>query len=125
SSPSRSQCMGGVAGASHRRSSERSRLPRLRSSSARSSRPASGPISRTRRRSSKVDELSTDTHLGGSQLGKGGPLERAAPFAILTSGNEKNSAAFDLTQRYAFGFEAVKATAGAMNINFHQGMTRG
>ncbi len=50
--------------------------------------------------------------------GKGGPGERAAPFAALSSQNKNGGAAFATDgTRYAFGFDSVAATSDAMNVN--------
>jgi hypothetical protein len=61
--------------------------------------------------------FAVDLHKGGSVVGKGGGDERAAPFAALTGQNKKGNAAFDPTVRYAFGFEIIKATTTAKNVN--------
>lgn len=58
-----------------------------------------------------------DLHKGGPLAGKGGANEQAVPIASLTGQNQNGCAPFDLTQRYAFSFDAVPATASAMNVN--------
>jgi hypothetical protein len=56
-----------------------------------------------------------DLHKGGSVAGEGGGAERAQPFAVITK--RDNGAAFDTTQRYAFGFDVSPASASARNVN--------
>ena len=51
-----------------------------------------------------------DLHKGGPLPGKGGAGEQAVPIAAIACG-------FDATQRYAFSFDAVAATASAKNVN--------
>ena len=58
-----------------------------------------------------------DLHQGGPLQGKGGSDEQATPIVALWGQNANGCAAFDLTQRYAFNFDAVPATANAMNVN--------
>jgi len=58
-----------------------------------------------------------DLHKGGPLTGKGGSDEQAVPIAALTGQNEHSCEPFDLTQRYAFGFDIVSATDSAMNVN--------
>jgi hypothetical protein len=58
-----------------------------------------------------------DLHEGGPLPGKGGSDERAIPIASLTGQNLKGCSAFDLTRRYAFGYDVVPATSAAMNVN--------
>lgn len=61
--------------------------------------------------------FAVDLHKGGPLIGKGGGDERAVAVGALTGQNKHGNAAFDPTVRYAFGFEIVKATASAKNIN--------
>lgn len=56
-----------------------------------------------------------DLHKGGPLVGKGGPMEQAVPFAGFDA--QDNGQPFDSTQRYAFGYDLVPATAGAINVN--------
>ncbi len=58
-----------------------------------------------------------DLHQGGPLAGKGGTEERAVPIAALTGQNKNGNIAFDLTKRYALGFDAVPATKNAQNVN--------
>jgi hypothetical protein len=58
-----------------------------------------------------------DLHKGGSLSDADGAAMDAAPFAALTGLNQQGNVAFDPTTTYAFGFEVVKATKGAHNIN--------
>lgn len=58
-----------------------------------------------------------DLHKGGPLPGKGGSGEQAIPFAALTGQNENGCEPFDLTQRYAFGFDVVSASNLALNVN--------
>jgi hypothetical protein len=58
-----------------------------------------------------------DLHKGGPLAGKGGSGEQAVPIAAFTGQNKNGNAAFDTTQRYAFGFDIVPATASAQNVN--------
>ena len=58
-----------------------------------------------------------DLHKGGDLSGKGGSNEQATPIAALTGQNENGCAPFDLTQKYAFGFDVVDATDSALNVN--------
>jgi hypothetical protein len=76
----------------------------------------------------KVAELDgpwvVDLHKGGPLPGKGGDGEQAVPFAELDAQNLNGNAPFDPTERYAFGFDLVPATASANNVNLDaQGMT--
>lgn len=57
-------------------------------------------------------------------LHKGGPLDDADanpmdawPVAALTGENKDGNKAFDPTMKYAFGFEILKATTSAKNVN--------
>jgi hypothetical protein len=65
----------------------------------------------------KVAELdgpwAIDLHKGGPLPGKGGSDEQAFPIATLDNQNLNGGAAFDPTVRYAFGFDAIPATASA------------
>ena len=56
-----------------------------------------------------------DLHQGGSLAGKGGGDERAVPLVSMTG--KTAGGALDPTRRYAFGFDVVKASATAMNVN--------
>ncbi len=58
-----------------------------------------------------------DLHLGGPLQGKGGNGEEAVAFTSFTGQNRNGGAAFDTTQRYAFGFDVVAASASAINVN--------
>lgn len=58
-----------------------------------------------------------DLHKGGTLADADGVALDAAPFAALTGLNQQGNVAFDPTTRYAFGFEVVKATKSAHNIN--------
>jgi hypothetical protein len=58
-----------------------------------------------------------DLHKGGPLEGKGGSDEQAVPIAALTGHNENNCEPFDLTQKYAVGFDVVQASESAMNVN--------
>lgn len=58
-----------------------------------------------------------DLHTGGPLPGKGGGDEQALPFAELDNENMNGNAAFDPTQRYAFGFDLVTATKDAKMVN--------
>jgi hypothetical protein len=58
-----------------------------------------------------------DLHKGGPLAGKGGSGEQAVSIAAFTGQNKNGNAAFDTTQRYAFGFDIVPATASAQNVN--------
>jgi hypothetical protein len=61
--------------------------------------------------------FAVDLHKGGPLAGAGGSDEQAVAVAAVTGQNKKRNAAFDPTTRYAFGFEVVKASTGAQNIN--------
>lgn len=58
-----------------------------------------------------------DLHKGGPLPGKGSLGEKAVPIASLSGQNLNGCSAFDLTQRYAFGYDVVPATSAAMNVN--------
>ena len=58
-----------------------------------------------------------DLHKGGPLPGKGGAGEQAVPIAAVTGQNANGCAPFDSTQRYAFGFDVVAASNGALNVN--------
>lgn len=60
-----------------------------------------------------------DLHQGGPLLGKGGSGEQAMPIAALTGQNENGCEPFDPTQRYAFGFDVVRASSHAINVNLN------
>jgi len=75
----------------------------------------------------KVAELDgpwvVDLHQGGPLQGKGGTDEQAVAFAEIDAQNLNGDKPFDPTERYAFGFDLVSATAGAKNVNLDtQGM---
>jgi len=61
--------------------------------------------------------FAVDLHKGGPLMGAGGSDEQAVAIAALTGRNQQGNAAFDPTQRYAFGFEVVPAAAPAHNVN--------
>ncbi len=56
-------------------------------------------------------------------LAKAGPLESAEgngtawPVTTIANQNKKGGAAFDTTQKYAFGFEMIEGVAGATKLN--------
>jgi hypothetical protein len=56
-----------------------------------------------------------DLHKGGAIVNPDGDPTEAV--AALTGQNKKGNAAFDSSERYAFGFEVVKATTSARNID--------
>ncbi|HVV82182.1 MAG TPA: hypothetical protein VHE35_03855 [Kofleriaceae bacterium] len=56
-----------------------------------------------------------DLHKGGEIVNPDG--DPTAAVAALTGQNKVGNAAFDPSERYAFGFEVVKATTSAKNIN--------
>jgi hypothetical protein len=58
-----------------------------------------------------------DLHRGGPLPGKGGGGEQAYPIALIANQTRNGGAAFDPTQRYAFGFDTVAATAHATRLN--------
>jgi hypothetical protein len=58
-----------------------------------------------------------DLHQGGTLADADGVAMDAAPFGALTGLNKQGNTAFDATAKYAFGFEVVKATKSAHNIN--------
>ncbi len=58
-----------------------------------------------------------DLHKGGPLADADGAALDAAPVAALTGLNKAGNAAFDLTTKYAFGFEVVPAATTAQNIN--------
>jgi len=58
-----------------------------------------------------------DLHKGGPLLGAGGSGEQAVAITAFTKQNKNGNAAFDPTQRYAFGFDIIAATASAQNVN--------
>lgn len=58
-----------------------------------------------------------DLHMGGSLPDADGVAMDATPVAALTGLNKQGNAAFDETSQYAFGFEVVKATRSAHNVN--------
>jgi hypothetical protein len=58
-----------------------------------------------------------DLHKGGPITGKGGSDEQAVQIASVANQNRNGGAAFDLTKRYAFGFDLVAASASATSVN--------
>jgi hypothetical protein len=58
-----------------------------------------------------------DLHKGGTLPDADGVAMDAAPFAALTGLNKEGNTAFDPQTKYAFGFEVVKASKSAHNIN--------
>lgn len=54
-----------------------------------------------------------DLHQGGPDEGKGGGDEEAYPIVSLANQNLNGNRAFDETERYAFSFDTVTATADA------------
>jgi hypothetical protein len=58
-----------------------------------------------------------DLHRGGPVQGKGGADEQAVPITAFVNQNKNGNAAFDTSQRYAFGFDIIPATASAKNVN--------
>jgi hypothetical protein len=56
-----------------------------------------------------------DLHKGGPLSGKGGGGEQALAIAAVKT--MSNGQAFDATMRYAFGFDAVAASATAIDVN--------
>jgi hypothetical protein len=58
-----------------------------------------------------------DLHKGGPLADADGAAQDATPIAALTRLNKDGNAAFDDTVKYAFGFEVVKATTSARNVN--------
>jgi hypothetical protein len=58
-----------------------------------------------------------DLHKGGPLPDADGANMDATPVAALTGLNQEGNAAFDETTKYAFGFEIVKATQAAHNVN--------
>jgi hypothetical protein len=65
--------------------------------------------------------FAVDLHKGGPLPDADGADMDATPVAALTGLNKTGNAAFDETTRYAFGFEIVKATKAAHNINLDAG----
>jgi hypothetical protein len=61
--------------------------------------------------------FAVDLHKGGPLPDADGADQDATPVAALTGLNKQRNAAFDLTTKYAFGFEVVTATTAAHNIN--------
>lgn len=58
-----------------------------------------------------------DLHPTGALPGKGGAGETAVPIAALSGQNLNGGAPFDPSVKYAFGFDTVAASAGAVNVN--------
>ena len=84
-----------------------------------------GDQSKTGREVARVSgPWAIDLHQGGPLLGKAGSGEQAVAIAGLTGENANDCAPFDLTLRYAFGFDVVTATESALNVNLDaQGLT--
>ena len=61
--------------------------------------------------------FAVDVHKAGTLPDADGAELDATPVAALTGQNQDDNTAFDPTARYAFGFEVVKATASAHNVN--------
>jgi hypothetical protein len=61
--------------------------------------------------------FAVDLHEGGPIDDADGAAMDAVPVAALTGENQHDNAAFDPTMKYAFGFEVVKATTSAKNVN--------
>lgn len=59
-----------------------------------------------------------DLHKGGPLLGKGGGGEQALPLTLISGQNLRADKPFDPTQRYAFGFDIVPASASATKLSF-------
>jgi hypothetical protein len=57
-----------------------------------------------------------DLHQGGPLAGKGGGDEQAYPLAQVANQNLNGNRPFDDTQRYAFSFDTVPATADATKL---------
>jgi hypothetical protein len=71
----------------------------------------------TGRKIAQVDgPWAIDLHRGGPLVGKGGSDEQAFPITTLENENLNGNAAFDPTQRYAFGFDLVPATDAATKL---------
>ena len=58
-----------------------------------------------------------DLHKGGPLVGKGGDSEQAVLLGELDKQNLAENKPFDPTQRYAFGYDIVAATASAKRVN--------
>ena len=58
-----------------------------------------------------------DVHKQGTLADADGAAMDATPVAALTGLSKEGNTAFDTTTKYAFGFEVVKATKSAHNIN--------
>ncbi|HEY6180378.1 MAG TPA: hypothetical protein VIX73_38310 [Kofleriaceae bacterium] len=61
--------------------------------------------------------FAVDLHKGGPLPDADGVDSDAAPIAALTFQNRAGNAAFDAMTKYGFGFEIVKATKSAHNVN--------
>ncbi|MFT3837925.1 MAG: hypothetical protein QM723_13120 [Myxococcaceae bacterium] len=81
--------------------------------------PDSSPTdqSKTGKKVAEVDgPWAIDLHKGGPLTGKGGSDEQAYPIVTLDNQNLNGKADFDVTQRYAFGFDLVPATSSATRL---------
>ncbi len=80
-----------------------------------------GDQSQTGKKVAQVDgPWAIDLHKGGPLSGKGGSDEQAYPIATLSNQNLNGGAAFDPTQRYAFGFDIVAADAAAKKLQIDE-----
>ncbi|MEI7892765.1 MAG: hypothetical protein WCI05_06720 [Myxococcales bacterium] len=61
-----------------------------------------------------------DLHRGGPLVGAGGGDERAVAIGVFRNQNKNGGTAFDLTKRYAFGFDLVAASLDAANVNLDE-----
>jgi hypothetical protein len=61
--------------------------------------------------------FAVDLHKGGPLADADGAENDAVQVAAFTGLNKEGNAAFDPTTKYAFGFEVVKATKSANNVN--------
>jgi len=59
--------------------------------------------------------FAVDLHKGGPLAGKGGTDEQAVALAAV--GKKSDGSDFDTTKRYAFGFDTIRATSTAKNVN--------
>lgn len=71
-----------------------------------------------------IGPWAVDLAKGGTVTGKSGAPELAADIEAITGENLKGNASFDPSKRYAFGFDAVPASASAKIVNLDaQGKT--